>query len=66
MLLLSDPSVAAVSVLGMGNRVNATPTDSANACSTAARGIPESGRLRRDVLGEALTGAGMVNYPPAW
>ena len=52
--------------LDMGTRVNATPAASTDACFTAARNIPEAARLRRDVLGEALTGAGMVNYPPEW
>ena len=52
--------------LDMGTRVNATPAASANACFTAARNIPESARYRRHVLGEALTGAGLVNYPPEW
>ena len=52
--------------LDMGTPVNATPAASANACFTAARNIQELARLRRELLGEALTGAGMVNYPPEW
>ncbi|QTE28538.1 D-alanyl-D-alanine carboxypeptidase family protein [Pengzhenrongella sicca] len=52
--------------LDMGTRVNATPAASANACFTASRNIPAAARRRRDVLGEALTRAGLVNYPPEW
>ena len=50
----------------MGCPVNATPAESDGACFTAAPGIPASARHWRDVLGSALTHAGLVNYPPEW
>jgi D-alanyl-D-alanine dipeptidase len=52
--------------LDLGSPVNATPEDSADACFTAAQSIPETARAWRQVLGEALLGAGLVNYPPEW
>jgi D-alanyl-D-alanine dipeptidase len=52
--------------LDLGTPVNATPEESANACFTAAENIPDTARAWRQVLGEALSGAGLVNYPPEW
>lgn len=52
--------------LDLGTPVNAMPQDTANACFTAADHIPDAARAWRQVLGEALTGAGLVNYPPEW
>ena len=52
--------------LDLGTAVNATPTDSANACFTAADNIPTGARDCRRVLCEALSDAGLVNYPPEW
>ncbi len=52
--------------LDLGTRVNATPQESANACFTAASNISETARARRQLLGHALSRAGLVNYPPEW
>lgn len=52
--------------LDLGSPVNATPAESDGACFTAAPGISASARHWRDVLGSALTHAGLVNYPPEW
>lgn len=52
--------------LDLGTSVNATPQASDGACFTAADNISEQARDRRAVLTQALTGAGMVNYPPEW
>lgn len=50
----------------LGTPVNATPEASAGSCFTRAEGISPEARRRRDVLGSALSAAGMVNYPPEW
>lgn len=52
--------------LDMGSPVNATPEASAGACFTAAENISAEAREWREVLGAALTGAGLVNYEPEW
>ncbi|MCL3838087.1 M15 family metallopeptidase [Aeromicrobium duanguangcaii] len=52
--------------LDLGTRVNATPDESDEACFTAATNIPAEARRLRDVLGAAMSGAGLVNYPPEW
>jgi zinc D-Ala-D-Ala dipeptidase len=52
--------------LDMGTRVNADPEESEGACYTAAPGISASARRNREVLGAALTSAGLVNYPTEW
>ncbi len=52
--------------LDLGTAVNATPEVSAHACFTAADNIPTGAREWRRVLCEALSGAGLVNYPPEW
>ena len=52
--------------LDLGTPVNATPADSANACFTSAGNITDAARERRDILGTALSVAGLVNYPPEW
>lgn len=52
--------------LDLGTRVNATPEESENACFTDAGNIPDTARVWRRVLSEALSGAGLVNYPPEW
>ncbi|MEC3978217.1 M15 family metallopeptidase [Amycolatopsis sp. H20-H5] len=52
--------------LDLGTRMNATPEDSAGACYTQAATITEEARALRHVLGTALTGAGLVNYPTEW
>jgi D-alanyl-D-alanine dipeptidase len=52
--------------LDMGTPVDATPVESANACFTEAAGIPPEARRHRRSMAEALTSAGMVNYPTEW
>jgi zinc D-Ala-D-Ala dipeptidase len=52
--------------LDMGTAVDATPAASANACFTAARGIPEQARQNRRTLAFALERIGLVNYPTEW
>jgi zinc D-Ala-D-Ala dipeptidase len=52
--------------LDMGTIVNASPVDSANACFTGSPRISPQARANRDILCEALSAAGMVNYPTEW
>ncbi len=52
--------------LDMGTRMNATPEESAGACYTQADNISDEARSHRDILGTALTAAGLVNYPTEW
>lgn len=52
--------------LDLGTPVNATPSTSANACFTDARNVTDQARHHREVLGAALSSAGLVNYPPEW
>jgi D-alanyl-D-alanine dipeptidase len=52
--------------LDLGTPVNATPEESAGACCTRAVNISEEARSHRDILGAALTAAGLVNYPTEW
>ncbi|MEU5734871.1 M15 family metallopeptidase [Streptomyces antimycoticus] len=52
--------------LDMGTRMNATPEESAGACYTQADDISREARAHRDILGTALTAAGLVNYPTEW
>jgi zinc D-Ala-D-Ala dipeptidase len=52
--------------LDMGTEVNASPEASRNACFSDTRSIPAHARRNRAVLVEALTGAGIVNYPTEW
>ncbi|WP_434599598.1 M15 family metallopeptidase [Streptomyces sp. A5-4] len=52
--------------LELGTPMNASPEDSAGACYTAADGIGDEARARREILGAALTAAGLVNYPTEW
>ncbi|MFF4347401.1 M15 family metallopeptidase [Streptomyces sp. NPDC001530] len=54
------------SELDMGTRVNANPEESDGACYTAADGISPRARANRQLLGDALTAAGLVNYPTEW
>ncbi|WP_245966785.1 M15 family metallopeptidase [Sphaerisporangium album] len=49
--------------LWLGTQVNDTDTD---ACHTAGTAVPAEAAERRRVLGEALTAAGLVNYPTEW
>ncbi|PAZ10209.1 dipeptidase [Streptomyces sp. SA15] len=52
--------------LDLGTPMNATPEQSDGACYTAAAGITDEARAHRAVLGEALSAAGLVNYPTEW
>ncbi|MEU3217568.1 M15 family metallopeptidase [Streptomyces sp. NPDC006971] len=52
--------------LDMGTHMDATPEESAGACYTQADNISAQARSNRDILGAALTAAGLVNYPTEW
>jgi D-alanyl-D-alanine dipeptidase len=52
--------------LDLGTAVNASPEASRDACYTASRDISSSARALRRMLGDALTAAGLVNYPTEW
>ncbi|MFC8370592.1 M15 family metallopeptidase [Streptomyces sp. NPDC057239] len=52
--------------LDLGTPMNATPEESAGACYTDAPGISGQARTHREILGRALTAAGLVNYPTEW
>ncbi|MFD6562787.1 M15 family metallopeptidase [Micromonospora profundi] len=52
--------------LDLGTAVDATPEDSADACFTAAPAIGATARRHRQLLADALGGAGLVNYPTEW
>ncbi|WP_327704674.1 M15 family metallopeptidase [Streptomyces decoyicus] len=52
--------------LDMGTHMDATPEESAGACYTQADNISDQARSNRDILGTALTVAGLVNYPTEW
>ena len=52
--------------LDLGTRVNASPETSHGACYTASVDVPPQARELRRVLGAALRGAGLVNYPTEW
>lgn len=44
-------------------RPDADPEESEGACCAEAANIDAEARARREILGAALTGAGLVNYP---
>ncbi|MFI5957224.1 M15 family metallopeptidase [Cryptosporangium sp. NPDC051539] len=52
--------------LDLGTEVNASPVASGNRCYTASPDISAEAAANRRVLGDALTGAGLVNYPTEW
>jgi D-alanyl-D-alanine dipeptidase len=52
--------------LDLGTPIDATPEDSDGACWFAARNISRAARHNRSLLAEALTAAGLVNYPTEW
>ncbi|MEV6671912.1 M15 family metallopeptidase [Streptomyces sp. NPDC051162] len=52
--------------LDLGTRMNADPEESGGACYTHAANISEEARVNRQLLGAALTAAGLVNYPTEW
>jgi zinc D-Ala-D-Ala dipeptidase len=51
--------------LWMGTAVDATPEESGGACFFSAE-VDEEARYHRIVLADALSGAGLVNYPTEW
>ncbi|MEU5998241.1 M15 family metallopeptidase [Streptomyces sp. NPDC047197] len=52
--------------LDLGTRMNASPEESDGACYTDADNITAAARRNREILGAALRGAGLVNYPTEW
>jgi D-alanyl-D-alanine dipeptidase len=52
--------------LDLGTPLDATPEASDNACFTAATNISTEARRNRRIMGDALRGAGLVNYPTEW
>ncbi|MFJ9414271.1 nitrilase-related carbon-nitrogen hydrolase [Streptomyces sp. NPDC101227] len=50
----------------MGTPINASPEESGDACYTGAPDLTPAARVNRRVLGAALSGAGLVNYPTEW
>ncbi len=52
--------------LDLGTPIDATPEQSGGACYFAATGISRAARCHRDLMAEALTAAGLVNYPTEW
>ncbi|WP_430500048.1 M15 family metallopeptidase [Micromonospora trifolii] len=52
--------------LDLGTAIDATPEDSADACFTDAPTIGGTARRYRQIMVDALGGAGMVNYPTEW
>ncbi|WP_406059483.1 M15 family metallopeptidase [Micromonospora sp. NBC_00860] len=52
--------------LDLGTAIDATPEDSADACFTDAPSIVGTARRHRQIMVDALGGAGMVNYPTEW
>ncbi|MFF1836665.1 M15 family metallopeptidase [Streptomyces sp. NPDC058231] len=52
--------------LSMGTRMNADPEESEGACYTHARNISDEAHANRELMGTALTAAGLVNYPTEW
>ena len=52
--------------LDLGTAVNASPEQSAGACYTHHPSVPGEARRNRAILAEALSAAGLVNYPTEW
>lgn len=52
--------------LDLGTRMDADPEESEGACYTDAGNITAGARRNREILGTALRGAGLVNYPTEW
>lgn len=50
----------------MGTAINATPEASDGACYFAAENITAEARHHRQILADALSRAGLVNYPTEW
>jgi D-alanyl-D-alanine dipeptidase len=52
--------------LDMGTPIDATPEQSDGACYSEAENVSTDARAHRALLGDALTAAGLVNYPTEW
>ncbi len=52
--------------LDLGTEIDATPEQSGGRCFTASTDIDPVARQHRELLGVALGGAGLVNYPTEW
>jgi D-alanyl-D-alanine dipeptidase len=52
--------------LDLGTPVNANPDATRGACYTASSDVPSPARQLRRVLDDALSAAGLVNYPTEW
>lgn len=52
--------------LDLGTPIDATPEQSAGRCYFDAVDISPEARERRTLLAQALSGAGLVNYPTEW
>jgi D-alanyl-D-alanine dipeptidase len=59
-------STAEGAELDMGTALGATPEAGGSACFTAARHISRSARWNRRMMSDALSRAGLVNYPAQW
>ncbi|MET7904001.1 M15 family metallopeptidase [Streptomyces sp. NPDC005355] len=57
---------AAGQELDMGTPVNASPEESDGACYTNAANVSSAARTNRQMLSDALTAVGLVNYPTEW
>lgn len=51
--------------LDLGTPIDATPEQSDGRCATAAE-VPGTARRNRELLGDVLAAAGLVNYPTEW
>lgn len=52
--------------LDMGTRLNADPEESSDACFTRAQNISDIARSNRQLLIDALSKNGFINYPTEW
>ncbi|SCG73896.1 D-alanyl-D-alanine dipeptidase [Micromonospora echinaurantiaca] len=52
--------------LDLGTEIDATPEASADACFTDSPAVSATARRHRRIMGAALRGAGLVNYPTEW
>jgi len=52
--------------LPMGTEVNATPPEHGRECFTASAEIDAEARVNRNMLIDAMTSTGFVNYPSEW
>jgi D-alanyl-D-alanine dipeptidase len=52
--------------INMGTRLNADPEESNNACFTLAVNIPDEAKANRQLLINAMSKSGFVNYPTEW